>query len=55
MTSTASGKKLPILCVVPRKKKIQELEEKPDMIIIYETKGFLLFKISFINISNSFL
>lgn len=41
MTCTASGKKLPILTVVPRKKKIQSLEEMENMIIIYETKGIV--------------
>jgi len=39
MCATASGKKLKILCVVPRKKRIAALEENPDMVIIYETKG----------------
>ena len=58
MTATASGCKLPTLCVVPRKKKIQALEENlNEMIIIYETKG-LIFKIflkkSLIFIKNKF-
>ena len=36
MTSTASGHKSPVLCVVPRKKKIDALENNlNDMIIIY--------------------
>ena len=48
-------KKIDYTLCSSKEKKIQELEEKPDMIIIHETKGFLLFKISFINISNSFL
>lgn len=39
MTSTASGHKFPILCVVPRKKRIPVLEDDPNIIIIYETKG----------------
>jgi len=38
MTSTASGHKFPILCVVPRKKKINALETNPnELLIIYET------------------
>ena len=41
MTSSASGYKFPILCVVPRKKKIQDIEENPNIIIIYENKGLL--------------
>jgi hypothetical protein len=38
MCETASGKKVKILCVVPRKKRIAALEENPDIVIIYETK-----------------
>jgi len=37
MASTASGKRFPILTVVPR-----ELDENPNMLITYETKGKLL-------------
>lgn len=41
MCSSLSGQKLPILCVVPRKKLIPNLELDDNLIIIYETKGFL--------------
>ena len=47
MASTANGKRFPILTVVPRKKQILELDENPNMLIIYETKGKLL--ITFFN------
>ena len=39
MSASADGTKLPILTVVPRKKKIQDLELNENMITIYETKG----------------
>ncbi|RNA36562.1 Pogo transposable element with [Brachionus plicatilis] len=41
MTSSADGTKLPILCVVPRKKQIPNLELNNNMIIVYETKAII--------------
>jgi hypothetical protein len=38
-TAAASGIKLPILCVVPRKKAIPNLDLGEGIIYIYETKG----------------
>lgn len=38
-TATASGDKLPILCVVPRKKKIANLDLGDGIMHIYETNG----------------
>jgi hypothetical protein len=39
MCGSADGKKLPVLCVVPRKKQIPDLELDENIIIIYETEG----------------
>ena len=39
MAAAASGEKLPVLTVVPRKKKIESIESIPEMKIIYESKG----------------
>ena len=39
MTATAAGKKLPVLCVVPRKKKIEGLEFPENSVVINDTNG----------------
>lgn len=37
--ASANGDKLPVLCVVPRKKKIDDLEKNDNCLTIYETGG----------------
>ena len=39
MSATASGFKLPVLCVVPRKKRIDGILLPEETVVIYETKG----------------
>ena len=42
MTATAAGKKLPVLCVVPRKKRIEGILLPENSIVIYDTNGKVL-------------
>ena len=39
MTATASGRKLPIVCIVPRKKKIEGLSLPETSLVINDTTG----------------
>ena len=39
MTATAAGKKLPVVCVVPRKKRIEGISFPENSLVIYDTKG----------------
>ncbi len=39
MTATASGRKLPIVCIVPRKKKIEGLSLPETSLVIFDTTG----------------
>jgi hypothetical protein len=39
MSATASGVKLPVLCVVPRKKRIDGILFPEETVVIYETNG----------------
>jgi type II secretory pathway component PulK len=41
MTATASGKKLPIVCVVPRKKRINGIDLPENALVVYDTNGNL--------------
>ena len=54
MTASADGFKLPVLCVIPRKKQIPNLNIGENFIFIFETKGFTL-KIIKLNNHNSIL
>ncbi|RNA41729.1 hypothetical protein BpHYR1_044157 [Brachionus plicatilis] len=40
MCSSAAGDKMPVFCVVPRKKQISNLELDDNLIILNETRGF---------------
>ncbi len=48
MSATASGDKLPVLCVVPRKKRLDGVLLPEDSLVIYETNGInSIFKVYF--------
>jgi hypothetical protein len=43
MTATASGKKFPVICIVPRKKKIEGNSLPDSALVIYDTNGISIF------------
>ncbi len=43
MTTTASGKKFPVLCIVTRKKKIECISHPDSELVIYDTNGISIF------------
>ena len=45
MTATASGKKLPVVCIVPRKKKIEGMAFPDNALVVYDTNGLNLYKL----------
>jgi hypothetical protein len=51
MSSTASGGKLPVLCIVSRKKRIDGILFPEETVVIYETNGINL---KIIETSNNF-
>jgi hypothetical protein len=39
MCSTAGGEKLPVLCVMPRKKRINGMDLPENSVVVHDTNG----------------